>query len=85
MPTAKHFSRSPSRAWAVTAMIGILTVKYDAAGTFGWDRRYTGFEGDAWGRSIAVDAAENVYVAGYASVGGDVSTSSSVLAIEVTN
>lgn len=44
----------------------IVTVKYNSAGKQVWVRTYRGpFKGDDAGQAIAVDAAGNVYVAGY--------------------
>ena len=50
----------------------ITTIKYDALGNKKWIRYYNGTddEGGAGGRDIAVDAAGNVYVAGYAEYPG---------------
>lgn len=53
----------------------VTTVKYDSAGNQIWVRRYDAAENDVeggeGGNAVAVDAAGNVYVAGYSSGGFD--------------
>jgi len=48
-----------------------LTVKYDATGIQQWEQRYNNpFNGNDYATGFAVDASDNVYVAGYVNVSG---------------
>ncbi|TFG20691.1 MAG: hypothetical protein EU533_05945 [Promethearchaeota archaeon] len=47
----------------------IFLWKFDNSGAFKWERLINGFENE-WGRGIAIDSLNNVYVAGYNSSEG---------------